>query len=83
MAQAKQKMKASFTNILAAHDVKLGDKVEVTQIKSTIGRPQDQRDTVKCIGLKHMHDTVTIALTMDAIGRINKVSHLVELKKAA
>ena len=83
MAKTTQKMRASFANILSNHNVKIGDQVEATQVKSTIGRPKDQRDTVKCIGLKHMHDTVKLSLTIDAIGRINKVSHLVELKKSA
>ena len=51
--------------------------VKVTQIKSPIGRPGDQRATLKGLGLNKMHKTRTLEDTPSVRGMINKVSHLV------
>lgn len=83
MAKTVKKMKASFENILSDHAFKMGEVITLRQVKSTIGKPKDQRDTVKCLGLKNLYDTVNVTLTLDALGRINKVNHLLELKKSA
>ena len=32
-------------------------KVRITQIRSGIGRPQDQKDTLKSLNLRKMHQT--------------------------
>lgn len=56
-------------------------KLKVTQIKSVIGRPADQRATVRALGLKRINDTVEQVDTPAIRGMIFKVQHLVEVEK--
>ena len=53
-------------------------KIKVTQRKSVIGRPQDQRDTLRGLGLRKMHQSRILNDTPAVRGMIRKVSHLVE-----
>ncbi|WP_367391139.1 50S ribosomal protein L30 [Lewinella sp. LCG006] len=57
-------------------------KVKITQVKSLIDRAKRQKDTVKALGLKKMNDTVTIEVTPQIQGMINKVAHLVKVEEA-
>ncbi len=57
--------------------------VTVTQIKSPIGRPQDQRDTLKGLGLNKMNRTRTLEDSPAVRGMINKVKHLVRVEDQA
>ncbi len=56
--------------------------VKVTQIKSPIGRPGDQRETLKGLGLNKMHRTRELEDTPSVRGMIAKVSHLVRVEDA-
>ena len=56
-------------------------KVQVTQIKSTIKRPGNQKATIKALGLGKINRTVEKELTPQVAGMINKVSHLVAVKE--
>jgi large subunit ribosomal protein L30 len=56
--------------------------VTVTQIKSPIGRPGDQRATLIGLGLNKMHKTRTLEDTPSVRGMINKVHHLVRVEEA-
>ncbi|MEP6870753.1 MAG: 50S ribosomal protein L30 [Anaerolineaceae bacterium] len=49
----------------------------VTYKKSAIGYRQDQKDTIKKLGLKRLNQTVEIPDTPAARGMVEKVSHLV------
>ncbi|GEN46924.1 50S ribosomal protein L30 [Alkalibacillus haloalkaliphilus] len=60
----------------------MANKVEITLTRSVIGRKQDQRDTVKALGLNKISQTVVHDDTDAIRGMINKVSHLVEVKEA-
>jgi large subunit ribosomal protein L30 len=42
-----------------------------------IGRPQDQKETVKALGLRKIHQTVEQQDNAAIRGMINKVAHLV------
>lgn len=55
-----------------------GAKVRVTQIKSPIGRPGDQRATLVGLGLNKMHRSRVLEDTASVRGMINKVRHLVK-----
>ncbi|SEN73971.1 LSU ribosomal protein L30P [Mesobacillus persicus] len=57
----------------------MATKLEVTLTRSLIGRPQDQRETVKALGLKKMHQTVEHQDNAAIRGMVNKVSHLVKV----
>ena len=57
--------------------VKKMSKVRVEQIKSTIKRPENQKRTIKALGLGKINKSVEVELTPQIQGMINKVSHLV------
>jgi len=56
-------------------------QVKVTQVRSVIGRPEDQKDTVRRLGLRHMHDSVIKEDRPDIRGMIGKVRHLVAVEE--
>lgn len=51
----------------------------VTYKKSAIGYRQDQKDTIKKLGLRRLNQTVEIADTPTSRGMVEKVSHLVNV----
>ncbi|CAM3934570.1 50S ribosomal protein L30 [Mesobacillus zeae] len=59
----------------------MATKLEITLTRSLIGRPQDQRETVKALGLKKMHQTVEQEDNVAIRGMINKVAHLVKVNE--
>ena len=60
-------------------DSKKSETVKVTQIRSPIGRPGDQRATLVGLGLNKMHKTSELEDTPSVRGMINKVHHLVRV----
>lgn len=54
--------------------------VKVTQIRSPIGRPKDQRQTLIGLGLNKMNKTRELEDTPSVRGMINKVQHLVRVE---
>lgn len=59
----------------------MAKKLEITLVRSLIGRPEDQRVTVKTLGLRKMHHTVVQEDNEAMRGMVNKVSHLVNVKE--
>ncbi len=57
-------------------------KVKITQVKSQIDRPRRQKDTLKALGLRKMHQTVVHEATPQILGMIRKVEHLVQVEEA-
>jgi large subunit ribosomal protein L30 len=57
-------------------------KVKITQVRSVIGRPQGQKDTMIALGLRKMNQTVEIELTPQLKGMVNKVKHLLKIDEA-
>ena len=55
--------------------------LKLTQIKSTIGCPADQRATVKALGLKRINHSIEQVDTPAVQGMIFKVKHLVKVEK--
>jgi len=55
--------------------------VKVTQVKSPIGRPADQRETLKGLGLNKMNRTSELEDTPAIRGMIKKVAHLVRVEE--
>jgi len=51
-------------------------KIKITLTRSLIGRPEDQRATVKALGLKKTNSSVTQEDTAVIRGMIRKVQHL-------
>jgi large subunit ribosomal protein L30 len=56
-------------------------ELKVTLTKSVIGHPQNQRDTVKALGLKKLHRTVVKSDNAAIRGMIATVSHLVDVEE--
>ena len=54
-------------------------KIKVTQIKSTIKRPQNQKLTIEALGLGRINKTVEVEATPQILGMVRKVSHLVQV----
>ncbi len=51
--------------------------LRITYTKSMIGSPQDQKSTIKALGLRRMHHTVELPDTPSVRGMAFKVRHLV------
>jgi large subunit ribosomal protein L30 len=56
-------------------------QLKVTQVRSVIDRPKDQKDTVRRLGLHRMHDSVIKDDRPDIRGMIAKVRHLVSVEE--
>jgi large subunit ribosomal protein L30 len=56
-------------------------KLKITLIKSPIGYSWDQKDTVKRLGLKRMHQTVVKDDVPQIRGMIRKVRHLLKVEE--
>ena len=52
-------------------------KVRITQIRSTIDRPKNQKLTIQALGLGKLNKSVEVENTPQIAGMVNKVSHLV------
>ncbi|MDA3806669.1 50S ribosomal protein L30 [Thiomicrorhabdus arctica] len=56
--------------------------VTVTLVKSTIGRLPNHRACVSGLGLRRMHQTVSVIDTPENRGMINKVHYLLKVEEA-
>ncbi len=56
-------------------------KIKITQTKSIIDRPEDQKRTIKALGLGRPNWTKVHNDTPQIRGMINKVSHLVKVEE--
>ena len=57
----------------------VGKKVRIEQIRSTIGRPDDQKDALRGLGLRRIRHVVEREDTPAVRGQIKKVPHLVRI----
>lgn len=60
----------------------MAKKVRVTQVRSPIARPQDQRATLIGLGLNKMHRSRELEDTPAVRGMIDKVKHLLKVEEA-
>ncbi|MBR62217.1 MAG: 50S ribosomal protein L30 [Dehalococcoidia bacterium] len=56
-------------------------KLSITLINSVIGNKQDQRDTVRVLGLRKLHQTVIKDDNASIRGMVHKVRHLVRVEE--
>jgi large subunit ribosomal protein L30 len=56
-------------------------KLKVTQVRSVIDRPKDQKATVRRLGLHRLNDSVVKDDRPEVRGMIAKVSHLVKVEE--
>jgi len=55
-------------------------KVKITQVRSVIDRPVDQKLTIKALGLGKRYKTVEVEFTPQIKGMVSKVGHLVKVE---
>jgi large subunit ribosomal protein L30 len=56
-------------------------RLKVTQIKSGIGGKQNQRDTLRTLGLKRIGDVVVKEDRPEIRGMVNAIPHLVAVEE--
>lgn len=56
-------------------------KVRVTQVRSVIDRPKDQKATVVALGLKKIGQSNELVRSPQVDGMIRKVSHLLKVEE--
>ena len=56
-------------------------RLKVTQTKSMIGSRQNQRDTLRSLGLKRISDVVVKEDRPEIRGMVNTVTHLVTVEE--
>ena len=56
-------------------------KIKVTQVRSTISCPKDQKATIKALGLKRINDSIEHNNTPAVRGMVFKVRHLVSVEE--
>jgi len=59
---------------------KMALKLKVTLIRSGINRPENQKQTIKALGLTKMHRSAILNDTLAVRGMIRTVSHLVKIE---
>ncbi len=57
-------------------------KLRIIQVKSSIGYAEDQRRTLKSLGLRRINHSVVHEDSASLRGMINKVRHLVKIEEA-
>ena len=56
-------------------------RLKLTQVRSVIHRPKDQKATVRALGLHRIRDTVVKDDRPEIRGMITKVSHLLKVEE--
>ncbi|ALX05651.1 MULTISPECIES: 50S ribosomal protein L30 [Aeromicrobium] len=56
-------------------------RLEITQVRSAIGRPQNQHHTLRSLGLKRIGDVVVKEDRPEIRGMANTIPHLVAVKE--
>ena len=56
-------------------------KIRIKQIRSKIGRPENQKRTMVALGLRKMNQVVEHDITPQILGMVKKVNHLLEVEE--
>ncbi|MDR0205728.1 MAG: 50S ribosomal protein L30 [Bacteroidales bacterium] len=56
-------------------------KIKITQVKSTIDRPENQKRSMQALGLHRINQTVEHNPTPQILGIVDKVKHLVSTEE--
>ncbi len=57
----------------------MAKQLKIKLVRSLIGRPKDQRQTLTALGFRKMNQVVTKPDTLQTRGMIDKVAHLVQV----
>ncbi len=58
-------------------------KLRITWVRSAIGHAQDQKDTIRALGLRRLHHTVDQPDNPSIRGMVFKVKHLLKVEEVA
>lgn len=58
----------------------MSERLRITLTKSPIGYPRHQKETVRALGLRKMHQTVELGNTPTIRGMVAAVDHLVSVE---
>jgi large subunit ribosomal protein L30 len=56
-------------------------KIKITQVKSSIDRPERQKLTLQALGLNKMNQFKEVEATPQILGMVRKVNHLVKVEE--
>ena len=56
-------------------------KVKIKLVRSTIGKPKDQKATVAALGLKKINQIKEVDASPQVMGMIKKVNHLLAVEE--
>ena len=59
-----------------------GKKIKVTLVRSPIGSTERHKRTVRALGLRRMHYTVTLEDNAAVRGMVKSITHLVKVEEA-
>ena len=57
-------------------------KIKITLVKSPIDRPERQKLTLKALGLGKLNSTKEVEASVQILGMVRKVNHLVTVEDA-
>jgi large subunit ribosomal protein L30 len=57
-------------------------KIKITLVKSPIDRPERQKLTLKALGLGKLNSTKEVEASVQILGMVRKVNHLVKVEDA-
>jgi large subunit ribosomal protein L30 len=57
-------------------------KIKITLVKSPIDRPERQKLTLKALGLNKLNSTKEVEASVQILGMVRKVNHLVTVEDA-
>jgi len=56
------------------------NKIKITQVKSGIGSPKNQKQTLIALGITKMNHSVVQNATPQILGMVKKIRHLVKVE---
>ncbi len=57
-------------------------KVKIKLVRSTIGKPKNQKETAYALGLRKMNQIVEVESSPQVDGMIRKIKHLIAIEEA-
>jgi large subunit ribosomal protein L30 len=56
-------------------------KLKLTLVKSTVRKPEYQKQTALALGLRKMHQSVEVEDTLTMKGMVRTINHLIKIEK--
>jgi large subunit ribosomal protein L30 len=57
-------------------------KIKITQVKSTIDRPENQKRIIKALGFRKLNQSIVKDDSPEIMGMVAKVNHLIKIEQA-